>query len=150
MSHHTEIANGLRQAGHRLTSSRDHILSVIHASDGHLTVDEILKRVRSRYGPINKSCVYRTLDLLTRLNLVNPTDFGSGRIEYEIHRHPHHHHLLCRDCGERVEADARVFESMDKQLREEYGFAADLEHFAIFGLCRKCRRSRSKTPHPSS
>ncbi len=140
MSHHHEIANDLRQAGHRLTLSRERILSVIHAGEGHLTADEILTRVRSRYGPINKSCVYRTLDLLTRLNLVNPTDFGSGRIEYEIHRHPHHHHLLCRDCGERIEVDQRVFAPMAKQLQERYGFAADLEHLAIFGLCRGCQK----------
>src|SRR3972149_1446168 len=131
MSHHHEIANDLRLAGHRLTSSRERILSVIHASDGHLTADEILKRVRARYRPINKSCVYRTLDLLARLNLINPTNFGNGCIEYEIHRHPHHHHLQCRDCGERIEVDERVFAPMAKQLREKYGFAADLEHFAI-------------------
>lgn len=139
MSHHTEMANDLRQAGHRLTSSRERILSVIHASDGHLTADEILKRVRSRHGPINKSCVYRTLDLLARLNLVNPTNFGNGCIEYEIHRHPHHHHLLCRDCGERIEVDEHVFAPMAKRLREKYGFAVDLEHFAIFGRCINCR-----------
>ncbi len=142
MSHHNVMANDLRQAGHRLTSSRERILSVIHPSDGHLTADEICKRVRAQYGPINKSCVYRTLDLLARLNLVNPTDFGSGRIEYEIHRHPHHHHLLCRDCGKTIEVDERIFTPMAKQLHESYGFAADLEHFAIFGLCRNCQKGK--------
>jgi Fur family ferric uptake transcriptional regulator len=137
MSHHREIANDLRQAGHRLTLSSGSFQS--STGEGHLTADEILKRLPA-YGPINKSCVYRTLDLLARLNLVNPTDFGSGRIEYEIHRHPHHHHLLCRDCGEQIEVDQRVFAPMAKQLQERYGFAADLEHFAVFGLCQGCQK----------
>ena len=141
-----EITQDLRRAGHRLTSPRQRILSVIRASDGHITAEQILKRVRARYGAVNKSSVYRTLDLLTRLNLVNPTDFGNGRIEYEIHRHPHHHHLLCRDCREMIEADDNVFASLEKSLRARYGFAPDLEHFAIYGLCRGCRKdSRQQT-----
>jgi Fur family ferric uptake transcriptional regulator len=120
------------------------ILAVVCESDSHLSADEILKRVRKRYPYINKSAVYRTLDLLARLSLVNPTDFGQGRVEYEIHQHPHHHHLLCRNCHAMVEVDERVFTPLEKTLRTEYGFFADLDHFAIFGLCRKCQKAESK------
>jgi Fur family transcriptional regulator, ferric uptake regulator len=144
MPHLSEIDEDLRQAGHRLTAPRQHILAVIRASDGHITADQILNRVRARYASINKSSVYRTLDLLTRLNLVHLTDLGNGRIEYEMHQHPHHHHLLCRKCGTMVNTDAHAFESLEKTLQDEYGFAADLEHFAIYGLCRKCNSSLEK------
>lgn len=144
MPHPSAIAQDLKQAGHRLTSPRQRILSVIGASDGHITAEQILNRVRARYRATNKSSVYRTLDLLTRLNLINPTDFGNGRIEYEIHRHPHHHHLLCRDCGAMTEADSAAFDSLEKNLRARYGFRADLEHFVIYGLCRGCGKDDRK------
>lgn len=141
-----ELLQDLRQRGHRLTPQREMILSVICESDGHISADDILKRVRKRYPYLNKSAVYRTLDLLTRLCLVNPTDFGQGRVEYEVHQHPHHHHLVCRQCGKIAEADACVFAPVERALREEYGFAADLDHFAVFGLCRKCQPDhRSQT-----
>jgi Fur family ferric uptake transcriptional regulator len=139
--HHTEFVDQLREKGHRLTPQREMILAVICDSECHLTADEILKRVRKRYPYINKSAVYRTLDLLARLGFVNPTDFGQGRVEYEVHQHPHHHHLLCRNCHAMVEVDGRVFGSLEKSLRLDYGFVADLDHFAIFGLCRKCQKS---------
>ena len=142
--HHTEFVHQLRERGHRLTPQREMILAVVCESDSHLSADEILKRVRKRYPYINKSAVYRTLDLLARLSLVNPTDFGQGRVEYEIHQHPHHHHLLCRNCHAMVEVDERVFTPLEKTLRTEYGFFADLDHFAIFGLCRKCQKAESK------
>ena len=141
----SEITQDLRQAGHRLTSPRQRILSVIRASDGHITAEQILKRVRTRSGAMNKSSVYRTLDLLTRLNLINPTDFGNGRIEYEIHRHPHHHHLLCRDCGAMTEVAEKIFAPLEKSLRTEYQFIPDLEHFVIYGLCRKCTATRKQS-----
>ncbi len=137
---HAEILHDLRQAGHRLTPQREMTFSVICERKGHASADEILQRVRKRYPYINKSAVYRTLDLLTRLNLVNPTDLGQGCVEYEIHQHPHHHHLLCRKCGKMVEVDERIFASLEKTLRADYGFAADLDHFAIFGHCRKCQK----------
>lgn len=141
MKHHATLLDDLRQAGHRLTPQREMILAVICETGGHLAADDILKRVRKRYTYINKSAVYRTLDLLTRLNLVNQTDFGQGRVEYEIHQHPHHHHLLCRLCGKMTAADERIFVSLEKTLRAEYGFLADLDHFAIWGLCPKCQKS---------
>jgi Fur family ferric uptake transcriptional regulator len=139
--HHTEFLDQLREKGHRLTPQREMILAVVCESDSHLSADEILKRVRKRYPYINKSAVYRTLDLLARLGFVNPTDFGQGRVEYEVHQHPHHHHLLCRNCHQMIEVDERVFGSLEKTLRTDYGFFADLDHFAIFGLCRKCQKA---------
>lgn len=142
--HHTQFIDHLRERGHRLTPQREVILSVICDCNGHVTADQILKRVRKRYPYMNKSAVYRTLDLLSHLNLINPTDFGQGRVEYEIHRHPHHHHLLCRNCHQMVEVDEGVFASLEKALRKDYGFAPDLDHFAIFGLCRNCQKSTAR------
>jgi Fur family transcriptional regulator, ferric uptake regulator len=140
-----EYLQDLRRKGYRLTPQREMILAVICESNGHLSADEIITRVRKRYPRFNKSAVYRTLDLLTHNSLVNPTDFGQGCVTYEIHQHPHHHHLVCRKCGKMTEADNRVFNSLEKTLRDEYDFVADLNHFAIFGLCRKCRATEKKT-----
>lgn len=145
MHHHTEYLQGLRQRGHRLTPQREMILAVICDSTGHLTADEIITRVRKRYPRFNKSAVYRTLELLTRHGFINPTDFGQGCVTYEIHQHPHHHHLVCRKCNKITEIDETVFASVEKALRADYGFTADLDHFAIFGLCRKCQATEKKT-----
>lgn len=140
-----EMVKTLRATGHRLTPQREGVLEVIADSAGHITADEILKRVRARYPFLNKSAVYRTLDLLTRLDLITLTDCGRGRVEYELHRHPHHHHVVCRNCGKVQEVEHSAFACLEKRLQALYGFRADLDHFAIFGLCRKCQTKRGKT-----
>ncbi len=145
MSHHQRLLDSLRQAGHRLTPQREMILAIIGESQTHLTAKAILQRVRARYPHINKSAIYRTLDLLTRLGLVNPTDLGHGQIEYEIRQRPFHHHLICHNCGKITRVDESLFASLDRKLRDEYGFAADLCHFAIFGLCAKCQARTTPT-----
>jgi Fur family transcriptional regulator, ferric uptake regulator len=141
MSHHTEMVETLRASGHRLTPQRESVLAVIADCQAHLTAEEILRRVRTRYPYLNKSAVYRSLDLLTQIGLVTQTDLGQGRVQYELHEHPHHHHLICRNCGTVSRVDHDSFQPLGKRLMQKYGFQADLDHFAVFGTCRKCQKS---------
>lgn len=139
MSHHTAMIETLRASGYRLTPQRESVLEVICGTSRHLTADEILKQVRKRYPYLNKSAVYRSLELLIELGFVTQTDLGKGRTQYELHRHPHHHHLVCRKCGQVTQVDDTSFRPLEKRLREKHGFSADLDHFAVFGLCRGCQ-----------
>lgn len=149
MSHHIAMLQALRAAGHRLTPQRESVLAVIADSKSHLTAEQVMARVRERYPHMNKSAIYRSLDLLVKLGLVTQTDLGRGRIEYELHQHPHHHHLICRDCQQIEQIDHAAFSALARKLEGEYGFKPDFDHFAIFGTCKKCRkRSKSKSIHP--
>ncbi|HZQ10135.1 MAG TPA: Fur family transcriptional regulator [Anaerolineae bacterium] len=145
MTQHVELVRSLRQAGHRLTPQRESVLATVAESDGHITAEEILERVRARYPYLNKSAVYRSLDLLAELGIVTQTDLGHGRVEYELHRHPHHHHLICRQCKSVKQIDHKAFVSLQRQLESDFGFKPDLDHFAIFGVCRKCQGRRTKS-----
>lgn len=141
---HTQWVERLRQQGHRLTPQREMIFQVIAASTGHFTAEEIRARVRKRYPHLNKSAVYRTLDLLVQMGWAHPTDLGGGCVTYETHRDPHHHHLICQRCGTIKRIDARIFTPIEKTLREKYAFIPCLDHFAIFGVCAKCQRAKRR------
>jgi Fur family ferric uptake transcriptional regulator len=141
MTQHAELVEALRETGYRLTPQRECVLAVIAESDGHLTAEEILARVRRRYPYLNKSAVYRSLDLFSELSIITQTDLGHGRVEYELQRHPQHHHLICRECKHVQQIDHAALQPLARRLENEFGFQADLDHFAIFGTCRKCRKS---------
>ena len=144
MGQHQELVHSLRQSGHRLTPQRESVLTVIAESQGHLTAEEILKRVRRRYPYLVKSAVYRSLDLLTEVGLVTQTDLGHGRVEYELHRHPHHHHLICRRCGLTVEIEATDVEQWAQRTAAMHGFR-DAEHVVdVFGLCTPCAKAKAR------
>ncbi|MBI3536958.1 MAG: transcriptional repressor [Chloroflexi bacterium] len=130
-----------------MTAPREIILSVIAQSSDHLSAEEILKRARRADPRLNKSVVYRNLSLLTSLGLISYTNLGNGRSEYELHRHPHHHHLVCRNCHRIFEFAPQTFARLERELNAAYGFAADLDHLAIFGLCAKCRAKKNMGGH---
>lgn len=139
----------LHCAGYRLTPQREVVLEVLSETREHLTAREILRRARRRLPRLHKSAVYRALDVLTHLSLVNPIDVGQGEIQYELNTQPHHHHLVCQQCGKITDVDGQAFNALDTLLRAEYGFAPFLFHFAIFGVCRECQRQAKKNTRVS-
>ena len=141
MAEYSDMAATLREVGYRLTPQRMMILAAIYEREGHVTAEAIHERVTQQYPFVDISTVYRTLQLLKKLRLVTETDLGEGVVEYELRERGRHHHLVCRQCGKTAPLDHSYLKPLADQLEQAYGFQADLEHFAIFGLCSRCRET---------
>jgi Fur family transcriptional regulator, ferric uptake regulator len=129
----------LKERGYRLTPQRIMVLELLHETDSHISALEIVTRVQARYPCVNKSTVYRTLDLLKELDLVTETELGGDTLFYHHAEKGHHHHLICAVCGEAIEVGDDVFATLETTLRDRFGFSADLKHLAIQGRCANCR-----------
>ena len=134
------LSETLHERGYRLTPQRLMVLEMIADSSDHISAEEIHDRIRASYPNVNVSTVYRTLDLLHELGLVTKADLGDGRVSYHYADKGHHLHLICRKCGARTELDDSLLDPLKKALLRGQGFQADLEHMAIFGVCRACRK----------
>jgi Fur family ferric uptake transcriptional regulator len=139
MTTHPTIVESLRQEGYRLTPQRMMILGIINDSVSHISAEEIHKKVCERYPFVNISTIYRTLNLLKKLRVISETDLGEGYVRYELLERERHHHMICRACGETFAFEHDFLKPLQLRLLNKYGFAADLDHFAIFGLCQRCR-----------
>jgi len=128
----------LKEKGYKLTPQRVAVLQVLHQSDGHITAADIYQKVQARYPHVNKSTVYRTLELLKELRLVTETDLGSGRLCYHHAERGHHHHLICQRCGRVVDLDEAVLTPLKELLTSQYSFIPEIRHLAIFGYCLNC------------
>src|SRR5688572_28768315 len=88
----------LRSRGYRLTPQRQLVLEAVSGL-GHGTPEEIATSVRRTASGVNISTVYRTLELLEELGLVQYTHLGHGAPTYSVATDHDHVHLVCRDCG---------------------------------------------------
>ena len=138
MDSHKNLTEVLSEEGYRLTPQRMMIISAIEDSDHHISAEEIYAQVVARYPNVNISTVYRTLELLKRLNLVTETDMGEGRVRYHPADKGHHHHLVCQQCGEIIDLDESLLNPLKEALYKKYGFSAELRHLAILGRCANC------------
>lgn len=129
----------LREKGYKLTPQRIMVLDTLHETEEHITAPEIYARVRAKYPGINKSTVYRTLELLKEMGLVAETELGGESLYYHHTEKGHHHHLVCQRCGEVIDLDETLLSPLKNALRQKYNFEADLKHLAIFGHCLRCK-----------
>ena len=129
----------LRRKGYRITPQREWIVEAIARSEQHVSADQILERVQQHTSAINLATVYRTLDLLTAQGLVSQLDLGGGCVVYATTHHGPHIHLVCRLCGQVIDADYQITASLGQQLADQYHFQADLTHISILGVCGVCR-----------
>lgn len=139
MPHCQTFIETLRARGHRLTPQREMIIEAVGHSNDHMTAEEIFALVHARARSINLATVYRTLDFLVREGFMTQTDLGSGRVVYATAEHGLHIHLVCRQCGSVLKADPQLTAALEQQCQEQYGFAADLRHLSLPGLCTNCR-----------
>jgi len=130
----------LQAQGYRLTPQRMLIIGALHNADSHISAEEIYEQLHSRYPYSNISTVYRTLELLKKLDLVTETDFGEGRVRYHVAEKSHHHHLVCHKCGKVIDLPESVLYPLRDALLRNYDFEADLRHLAISGECSDCRK----------
>jgi Fur family ferric uptake transcriptional regulator len=81
--------------------------------------------------------VYRSLDALEDLNVVEHLHIGHGPTVYHL-ADEHHLHLICRQCGAVTELPERALDSLRTRVRRDHGFEIEPRHFAINGLCGDC------------
>lgn len=143
MSCEDHTARLLRRAGHKMTPQRLMIVSALRHAEGHISAAGILEQVREVYPFVDISTVYRTIDVLKRLRLATSTDMGGGDVVFEWAPEEPHHHLICTGCGHVAEIGHCYLEDLAEKLATDFGFAPDLHHFAIFGLCADCQPSES-------
>ena len=129
----------LRRAGQKVTPQRLMVLTALRHRDGHATANEIFTQVRETYPYVDISTVYRTLASLTDLRLITETDMGTGDLHYEWAGATPHHHLICQRCQQVLDLDHEYMTALGSTLQAVYGFEANLDHFAIFGVCRECQ-----------
>jgi Fe2+ or Zn2+ uptake regulation protein len=137
------VDHGLLQSRYRLTKQRAAVLQAL--SDGaHLSAERILERVRLQMPGVSLGTIYRTLDILRELGLVQIFTFGGIAARYEK-THDKHHHMLCCVCRSLVDvrADAVADIARDVAAREGY---SDIDFsLTIVGRCPACAAQPAST-----
>ncbi len=133
------IVDVLAAHGGRRTAARHAIVEALLASGSHVTADEIAGRVQRRLPSVSLSTVYRTLEALEEVGVIDHVHLGHGRAIYHL-ADEDHQHLVCERCERVEELPAARLRSFLRMLDRDYGFRVDRRHFAIVGVCRACRQ----------
>lgn len=139
----------LRENKLKVTSQRIMILEVLEKRpDKHLTVEEIYELVKKENPDIGLATVYRTIQLLSDLELIDKLNLDDGQIRYEIgkklsgedeessiHRH---HHLICLSCNKILSFEGDLLDNLEHTIEETMGFEVVDHDVKLYGYCSEC------------
>jgi Fur family ferric uptake transcriptional regulator len=136
-----ELLNELGSKGIRVTAQRRALIEVIQEAQEHLDAGSLLELARKREPNIDRATVYRTLDLLKKLRLIDELDlmhlYGEKHY-YEAKTERNHAHLACLRCGRIEEYSSPLFERLKAEISKQAGFTIRVTRLEVGGHCRAC------------
>jgi len=136
-----ELLNEVGAKGIRLTAQRRALIEVIQNAEEHLDAASLLEQARRRDPNIDRATVYRTIELLKRLGLIDELDLmhlNGEKHYYEVRTQKDHLHLACFQCGEIEEFSSPAFERLKREIGVKNQFDIQVIRLEVGGLCRKC------------
>jgi len=121
----------------RNTPQRLQILKIFLETEGHNTPEDLFEKVSKINPAIGIATVRRALNLFVECKLAEKAKFKDGKTVYE-HRHSHHDHLICLNCGEIKELINEDIESLVEKEAIKNGFNLINHRLEIYGYCSKC------------
>ena len=119
------------------TAQREAIVEQFLRTRDHVSIDELLTKVRKRHPRVGYATVYRTLKLLVDCGLAIERRFGDGQARYEVVG-DHHDHLICMKCGLILEFEDDDIERLQERIAQRLGGFTVLRHrHELYGLCPK-------------
>lgn len=139
-----DLKKKLQERQHKMTPQRQLVLQIFLDRPGdHLSAEDVHDVLREKRMEIGLATVYRTLDLLSDLGILQKMEFGDGCARYEVNttdpsKH-HHHHLICTKCGKVYEFNDDLLDDLEKDIAKKSGFQILDHQVKFFGICKDCQ-----------
>lgn len=129
----------LQENGYRLTEARRAVVETVQKSTRALTPVEVFDIARKKYRPLGLVSVYRTLEKLEELHLVQRVHQPQGCQAFIAESSKHEHLLLCQSCGQATFFEGDDLETLIKGISKKTGYQISEHWLQLFGLCQACQ-----------
>lgn len=116
--------------------------AILKFSEEHLSSEEIYNIVSKDNPEIGIATVYRTMQLLEKLDIVYKLNFDDGFSRYELNLGTgdhHHHHLICLNCGKVMEVELDLLDFLEKEIEKDKKFSIVDHNVKFYGYCSDCK-----------
>ena len=151
-----KIKQQLQSQGYKLTPQREATVRVLlENEEDHLSAEDVFMLVKDKAPEIGLATVYRTLELLSELHVVEKMNFGDGVARYDLrtdnNKH-HHHHLICVQCGTMSEILEDWLGPLEERLEKNISLPLSIIDwiFKVFAVNAGPRTNSNNSPerHP--
>lgn len=136
-----EWLQSLQANGYRVTTTRKAVVETLANSQRALSPLEIYDICHGKYKHMGLVTVYRTVEKLEELGLVQRVHQPSGCQSFIAAAVGHQHLLICQSCGKVVFFDGEnaAMSSLMEEVGIQSGYQIDSHWLQLFGLCANCQ-----------
>jgi Fur family transcriptional regulator, ferric uptake regulator len=131
----------LKQTGLRVTDPRIEVVEEIHARNGMFTGEQLYDDLRSRGSGIGRATIFRTIDVLVDLEILDRVHQPDGAHGYVLRGPGHRHHMVCSGCGDVIEFQGCNVNELIEDLASQTNFRIEGHWLEIFGTCGRCQNT---------
>jgi Fe2+ or Zn2+ uptake regulation protein len=131
----------LHKNGYRITKARGAVVETVEKSNRALTPVEVYDMARKRYRALGLVTVYRTLEKLEELHLIQRVHQPLGCQAFISAGKGHQHLLLCQNCGQVAFFEGDDLDVLTQSIAKKTGYQISEHWLQLFGLCPNCRMS---------
>ncbi|WP_182188508.1 Fur family transcriptional regulator [Pectinatus frisingensis] len=140
-----DLTKKLQGPHHKITPQRKVVLQVFIDNPGkHLSAEDVHYILRDKDYDIGLATVYRSLELLADINILQKNDFGDGCRRYELNTaspNAHqHHHLICVKCGKVNEFADDLLDDLEADIMKKSNFKITDHQVTFYGYCSECQK----------
>jgi len=142
-----KLIDRMKAHGVRLTGQRRILADLLESAEDHLDAEQVYQRAKAMDPTIHRATVYRTLNKLKKLGLVDELDLmhvSGERHYYEIRPSTLHIHLVCTSCKGVDEPSESFWEDLKRRVKSDSGFQPEVVRIEMAGICITCQRKRSR------
>lgn len=139
-----QIEEKLLLNSYKITDQRRAILEIMFENRGeHLSAEEVFYMAKEKLPNIGIATVYRTLERLAKMHILDKNMFAGDRYQYELidDSGQKHHHLICLECGEITEVEKDLLNNLE-QLLNDKGYKIVDHDLKLYVYCPKCRQNQ--------
>jgi Fur family ferric uptake transcriptional regulator len=129
----------LHENGYRLTDARRAVVETVEKSARALTPIDVYNAARRKYRALGLVTVYRTLEKLEELHLIQRVHQPHGCQAFISAGQGHQHLLLCQNCGQVEFFDGDDLDTLTKSIAKKSGYQIKEHWLQLFGVCANCR-----------
>lgn len=130
----------LSQNGYRVSEPRKRIMELLESSELALSPLQIHQQLLDKNCDLGLVSVYRTLDLLTELNLVTVVYDPERNPGYILASGGHHHHIVCQECHRAIEfSGSHDIDDLIHRVEAETSYVVQGHLLQLFGICPQCQ-----------
>ncbi|MBD3350040.1 MAG: transcriptional repressor [Candidatus Lokiarchaeota archaeon] len=134
-----QIMDLFHEKGLKITTQRRLISKYILSRTDHPTAEQVYSALEKEYPAISLATVYKTLNLLYKLGIIQELGFGEGPVRYDPNTAVHIN-MVCTKCGSIIDYRAKDVETWWNELIEKLDAQPVGQRIDIYYLCEKCKK----------